>query len=80
MKPKPRSETSQLDLFLAQFDQLLNLSHPLCVLARKIDWQRFDVAFAGCYCPDTGAPGKLQPNDDVCSSTGLPDCHVRFQS
>ena len=58
MKPKPRSETSQLDLFQARFDQLLNLSHPLCVLARKIDWQRFDVAFAGCYCPDTGAPGK----------------------
>jgi len=58
MKPKPRPEASQLDLFQAQFDQLLNLSHPLCVLARKIDWQRFDVAFAGCYCPDTGAPGK----------------------
>jgi IS5 family transposase len=51
MKPRPRSETSQ-------FDQLLNLSHPLCLLARKIDWQRFDVAFAGCYCPDIRAPGK----------------------
>ena len=25
------------------------------MLARKIDWQRCDVA---CYCPDTGAPGK----------------------
>jgi hypothetical protein len=58
MKPKLRSEIIQLDLFQAQFDQLLNLSHPLCVLARIIDWQRFDVAFAGCDCPDTGAPGK----------------------
>lgn len=58
MKPKPRSDASQLDLFQAQFEQLLNLKHPLCVLASKIDWKRFDVAFADCYCPDTGAPGK----------------------
>ena len=58
MKPKPRPEASQLHLFQAQFDQLLNLDHPLCVLARKIDWQRFDIAFADCYSPDTGAPGK----------------------
>jgi IS5 family transposase len=58
MKPKPRSEASQLDLFQAQLDQLLNLTHPLCVLAGKIDWNRFDVAFADCYCPETGAPGK----------------------
>ena len=58
MKPKPRSEASQLDLFQAQLDQLLNLDHPLCVLAGKIDWNRFDVAFADCYCPETGAPGK----------------------
>lgn len=58
MKPKDRPEASQLELFQAQFDQLLNLNHALCVLARKIDWQRFIVAFADCYCPDTGAPGK----------------------
>jgi len=58
IKPKPRPEASQLDLFQAQFDQLLNPGHPLCVLAGKIDWQRFDLAFADCYCPDTGAPGK----------------------
>lgn len=58
MKPKPRSDSSQLDLFQAQFDQLLNLSHPLCILASKIDWNRFDVAFVDCYCPETGAPGK----------------------
>ena len=28
------------------------------MLARKIDWRRFDIAFADCYCHDTGAPGK----------------------
>ena len=28
------------------------------MLARRIDWQRFDSVFAECYCLDTGAPGK----------------------
>lgn len=58
MKPRPDSSPDQLDLFQAQFEQLLNLNHRLCVLAHKIDWARFDVAFAECYCPDFGAPGK----------------------
>jgi IS5 family transposase len=58
MKPRSLSESGQLDLFQARFEQLLNLDHPLCVLARQIDWARFDVAFADCYCPDTGAPAK----------------------
>ncbi len=58
MKHKPRSNASQLDLFQTQFDQLWNLRHPLCVLRGKIDWKRFDVEFAGCYCPEIGAPGK----------------------
>lgn len=58
MKPRSAPKSSQLDLFNAQFEQLLNLNHPLCVLAKKIDWNRFDLAFAECYCPDFGAPGK----------------------
>lgn len=45
-------------MFQAQFEQLLNLDHPLCILAKKVDWNRFDAAFADCYCPDFGAPGK----------------------
>lgn len=58
MKPRSDSNRDQLDLFQAQCEQLLNLDHPLCLLARKIDCDRFDVAFAECYCPDFGAPGK----------------------
>ncbi|MBV09669.1 IS5 family transposase [Rubinisphaera sp.] len=58
MKPKQRSQVSQLNLFQSHFDQLLNLNHPLCLLARKIDWHRFDLAFADCYSPEMGAPGK----------------------
>ncbi|TWT61316.1 transposase [Rubinisphaera italica] len=57
MKPKQRSQVSQLNLFQSHFDQLLNLP-PLCLLARKIDWHRFDLAFADCYSPEMGAPGK----------------------
>lgn len=58
MKPRPRPDSVQLDLFQAHFDQILNPAHPLVVLADKIDWQRFDATFAECYCPDNGAPGK----------------------
>ncbi len=58
MKPPSRPKTSQLDLFNARFEQLLNHRHPLYVLAGKLDWNRFDRAFEDCYCPDTGAPAK----------------------
>ena len=58
MKPKPRPVASQLDLFQAQFEQLLNHDHPLFLMANSIDWKRFDAAFADCYCPDIGAPAK----------------------
>jgi len=58
MKPKPRPKSSQLDLFQAQFEQLLNHDHPLYLLANRIDWQRFDAALAECYSEDLGAPAK----------------------
>jgi hypothetical protein len=58
MRPHSPADNDQLDLFRAHFDQILNPDHPLVLLARKIDWQRFDAAFADCYCPDMGAPGK----------------------
>jgi len=58
MRPRSQADGDQFLLFQAHFDQILNPDHPLIVLAQKIDWQRFDVAFADCYCPDTGAPAK----------------------
>lgn len=57
MQPR-RRDASQLDLFQAQFTQILNLNHPLILLSHKIDWSRFEAAFAGCYSPDMGAPAK----------------------
>jgi len=40
------------------FDQILNTEHALLQLARKIDWARFDTAFANSYCDDMSAPAK----------------------
>ena len=57
MKPKTQDATA-FELFQARFSQILNPEHPLVRLADKIDWPRFDVAFADSYCEELGAPGK----------------------
>jgi IS5 family transposase len=56
MKPRSNSDSSQLDLFRAQFAQILNPDHPLIVLADQIDWRRFDLALADCFTSDLGPP------------------------
>ena len=56
---KPRSQPHDaFHLFQAHFDQILNPDHELVQLAKKIDWPRFDAAFADSYCEDFGAPAK----------------------
>lgn len=57
MQPKPLNRDA-FELFQAHFDQLLNPSHELVQLARKIDWGRFETAFAEGYSPEMGAPAK----------------------
>lgn len=57
MTPK-KQPMDKFELFRSHFDQQLNPQHPLILLAKQIDWPRFDTAFAGCYSPDMGAPGK----------------------
>lgn len=57
MKPKPQPRDA-FELFQAHFDQILNPQHELIQLACKIDWSRFDVAFADSYSEDMGAPAK----------------------
>lgn len=59
MKPQSSSlPQDSLALFQAHFDQLLNPDHPLLKVAKQMDWQRFELAFADCYCDDNGAPAK----------------------
>jgi len=57
MKPRPQRR-DVFELFQAHFDQMLNPDHPLLQLAEKIDWPRFDVAFAASYSQEMGAPAK----------------------
>lgn len=57
MQPKPLRRDA-FELFQAHFDQLLNPQHELVQLAQRIDWNRFEAAFASCYSEDMGAPAK----------------------
>ena len=56
MRPKPTS-ADQFELFQANFDQILNLEHEMCQLARAINWNHFETEFANCYSEDMGRPG-----------------------
>jgi IS5 family transposase len=55
---KPKHIESKFDLFRANLKQILNLDHSLCLLADKINWQKFDTEFADSYSEDMGRPAK----------------------
>ncbi len=57
MKPKTTS-TNQFALFQANFKQILNPEHQLCLLADAINWPGFDAHFVDCYSDDMGRPGN----------------------
>lgn len=42
----------------SNLSDMLNQSHPLYLLADKIDWEKFETAFQPLYCQDNGRPGK----------------------
>ena len=42
----------------SSLSDMLNQSHPLYKLADKIDWAKFDTAFAPLYCQNNGLPAK----------------------
>ena len=44
--------------FFSSLSDMLNQSHPLYKLADKIDWAKFDTAFAPLYCQHNGRPAK----------------------
>jgi len=53
---KPR-DNRQADLLLPRLDQIINLKHPLALLADKIDWQFLDLRFAAMCSDGPGQPG-----------------------
>lgn len=42
-------ECKQSDLFRKRLENLINLNHPLCLLAKEIKWDEIDMSFAGYY-------------------------------
>ena len=52
-----KKKENRPSLFYSLAD-MLDQSHPLYLLADKIDWKRFDEAFTPLYSEDMGAPAK----------------------
>ena len=57
MRPKSEPKHPQRELFQIDLEQLIDLQHPLAVLAQRIDWGQFDLQLGSSYHPTQGAPG-----------------------
>ncbi len=68
MQPK-RQDRGAFELFQAHFDQLLNPNHELIQLARKFDWECFDVALAGGTSSNTRSMNQTNRWSNVGSKT-----------
>ena len=51
MRPKNEPRHPQRELFQIDLEQLIDLVHPLAVLAQKIDWKQFDLLLGSSYHP-----------------------------
>lgn len=74
MQAKPRSPQSEM--LKTRLDQFVDLNHPLCQLARVIDWSAFDEVFGGLYCEGFGRPGKPTPRLGGAGGSALLEAHV----
>ena len=45
MKPRERRDSGQGDLLRSRLDQIIDMSHPLVALARKVDWAFVEKTF-----------------------------------
>ena len=57
MRPKQQQKARHDDLFRARLDQIINMKHPLVVLADKIDWAWLDEQLAESFS-DQGRPAE----------------------
>jgi transposase, IS5 family len=55
MKEKTKG-VGQMDIFRSKLSSIINLEHELCLLSDKIDWQKFEVEFAGYFPGKVGNP------------------------
>jgi transposase, IS5 family len=51
-----RRETGEQDLFRSRLDQIIDMNHPLVVLARTVDWRFLEGRFGEVYTDDPGHP------------------------
>jgi IS5 family transposase len=57
MRPRNKLQHPQRELFQADLEQLIDMSHPLVQLAKTISWESFDALLGSTYHPTQGAPG-----------------------
>jgi len=53
-----KNKINEPNLFQMYLPNILNLSHPLCKLARVIDWEDLNERFKPLYSEDLGRPAK----------------------
>lgn len=51
------TQTAEGDLFRHELANIINLRHPLVLLAQKIDWTACEHRFGGLYAAGVGRPG-----------------------
>ena len=56
MKPREQQQPDVEDMFRSRLENIINQRHELVLLAKAIDWQRFDEVFEPLFC-DVGSPG-----------------------
>lgn len=56
MKAKPQKNTPQTNLLQNDLEFLLDLKHELCLLADRINWDKFEQDFAGYFPSTVGNP------------------------
>jgi len=54
---KPKKADLQRRIFETPLDEIINMEHPLVILASKIDWTSLEETFGKLYVPNFGRPG-----------------------
>jgi Transposase domain (DUF772). len=56
MQAKPQKHSPQVDLVQGDLEFLIDLNHELCLLAEKINWNKFEQEFADYFPATVGNP------------------------
>jgi len=56
MRSQKAGSEGQIDLFGARLEDLLDSTHPIFVLAGRLDWQRFETKFGVHFADCSGRP------------------------